>query len=484
VAARGVGGRACGALGLVEPAVAAERGGLVRDETEQGARVADGTAGDAGLRAARYARAMTPRSSGWSWRGWAGIGASAALLLLASVHRFAIGTLAGALMAEFGATAIEIGVLASLYFYLYGAVQIPAGILADTLGPRRTLAASGLCLALGAFVSGSASDLGTAYVGRLLVGLGAAPIFVNALRLLASWFDPARFATLLGLINGSGSVGSFLAGAPLAAAADSFGWRGAFLALAAVTALVTALAWTLVRDRPADDGRERIAGPRLALADVSAIVRDPEIWKALVIKAGLDSSHFLFFAVWAVPYLGQVYGLSRAAASTYLSVGVVGFALGAPLLGVLSDRVFMSRRIPLLLGTSVFTLLWVAVLVPPRGAWGPALMLGVTFAQGFVASSLLLTLSVARDNARPHTAGFATALVNAGGFLSAALFQVVASAVMDLYWTGEMAGGARVYPMAAFQVAFAGCMAAALVSVVVSSRLRERPFAGASPRSR
>ncbi|MBI2219288.1 MAG: MFS transporter [Candidatus Rokubacteria bacterium] len=423
---------------------------------------------------------MTPRPLGTSWRAWAGIGASAGLLLLASIHRFAVGTLAGSLMAEFGATAVHLGVLASLYFYLYGAMQVPAGILADTLGPRRTLVASGVCLAVGAAVSASASDLGTAYVGRVLVGLGAAPIFVNSLRLLASWFDPARFATLLGLINGSGSVGNFLAGAPLAAAADSVGWRGAFTGIAALTVVVTAVAWILVRDRPAGDRHATPAESRLTLADVRAIAGNAEIWKALVIKAGLDSGLFLFFAVWAVPYLGHVYGLSRAAASTYVSVSVVGFALGAPLLGLVSDRVFMSRRIPLLLGSLAFALLWIVVLVPPRGSWGPALMGVITFAMGFAASSLLLTLSVARDNARPHTAGIATAFVNAGGFLSAAVFQVVGSAIMDLYWTGEMAAGVRVYPMAAFQAAFAACLVAAAVSVVVSFRLRERHGASAA----
>jgi predicted MFS family arabinose efflux permease len=420
---------------------------------------------------------VSPRPLRTPWRAWAGIGASAGLLLLASVHRFSVGTLAGSLMAEFGATAIHLGILASLYFYLYGAMQVPAGILADTLGPRRTLVASGVCLAVGAAVSASAPDLETAYVGRVLVGLGAAPIFVNSLRLLASWFDPARFATLLGVINGSGSVGNFLAGAPLAAAADSVGWRGAFTGIAALTVVVTAVAWILVRDRPGDDVDARPARARLRVADVRAIVDNAEIWKALVIKAGLDSGHFLFFAVWAVPYLGQVYGLSRAGASTYVSISVVGFALGAPLLGVLSDRVFMSRRIPLLLGTVAFALLWIPVLIPPRGRSGPALMAVITFAMGFAASSLLLTLSVARDHTRSHIAGIATAFVNAGGFLSAAVFQVVGSAIMDLYWTGETAGGARVYPIAAFRAALVACLVAATVSVVVSLRLRDRPLA-------
>jgi len=73
---------------------------------------------------------------------------------MVNVHRFAVGTLAGPLMAEFGATAVQIGGLASLYFYLYGGMQIPSGILADTWGPRRSLSLAGACLAAGAACSG------------------------------------------------------------------------------------------------------------------------------------------------------------------------------------------------------------------------------------------------------------------------------------------------------------------------------------------
>lgn len=418
-----------------------------------------------------------------AWRAWAGLGAGAGLLLLALVHRFAVGTLAGSLMAEFGASAVQLGVLASLYFYLYGAMQVPAGVMADTLGPRRTLLASGACLAAGAAVSGWAPDLGTAYVGRVLVGLGAAPIFVNVLRLIASWFDPWRFATLVGLLNGAASLGSFLAGAPLAAAADRIGWRGAFGMLAALTVLVTAAAWTLVRDRPRRGDLAPLPALLASLATTRAIAWNPEIWKALAVKAGFDSSHFLFFAVWGVPYLSQLYALPRAAASAFVSISVAGFALGAPCLGLLSDRVFRSRRVPLALAGAGYTSLWgVLLLLPPRGSWGPALMAVTAFLMGFLAASLLLTLSVARDAAPREAAGMAMALVNAGGFLSAAVFQVAASAIMDLLWTGEVAGGVRVYPLRAFHAAFLACLAVAAGSVIVALRLREPRAPGGATR--
>jgi MFS family permease len=412
--------------------------------------------------------------AGASWRRWGCLLASGGLFLVVNIHRYAVGTLAGVLMTAFGATAVEMGGLASLYFYLYGFLQVPSGILADTWGPRHTLLLSGTCLAAGAALCAWAPGLPGLYAGRTLVGLGAAAVFVNGLRLFATWFDPWHFATLVGLLNFLGYTGAFLAGAPLAAAADALGWRHVFWALAAATTLIALACWILVRDHPpGGDAASETPTLRAALQATLVVLRNREVWKALLTKLGLDSSNFVFFALWAVPYLSQVYALPRAIASRYVSTANVAFALGAPCMGLLSDRVFQNRRSPILLAGTGYLLLWGIVLFPPAGPHGPLLFGAVSFAMGFLASSLLLTLSVARDLSAPVTAGVATATVNAGGFLGAAAAQLVTSAILDLLWAGGMAGGGRVYPLAAFRTAFLVCVGLVALSLVAAWRIRE-----------
>jgi sugar phosphate permease len=144
-------------------------------------------------------------------------------------------------------------------------------------------------------------------------------------------------------------------------------------------------------------------------------------------------------------------------------------------MGLLSDRVFRSRRAPLLLAGTGYGLLWIAMLFPPGGPHGPILFGRVAFAMGFLASSLLLTLSVARGLSPPETAGVATATVNAGGFLGAAVAQVIVSVILDLHWEGGMAGGGRVYPLAGFRAAFLLCVGLVAVSVLAAWRIREAP---------
>jgi len=59
------------------------------------------------------------------------------------------------------------------------------------------------------------------------------------------------------------------------------------------------------------------------------------------------------------------------------------------------------------------------------------------------------------------------------GFVGAALTQKYVGGVLDTGWTGTMVEGARVYPVAAYAVAFKVCAVFALVAAGMSLLLRE-----------
>ena len=67
----------------------------------------------------------------------------------------------------------------------------------------------------------------------------------------------------------------------------------------------------------------------------------------------------------------------------------------------------------------------------------------------------------------------AVAVANLGGFLGAALTQGPLGVVLDARWTGATAGGARVYPLAAYHAAFSVCAAFMLVTLLIALALRE-----------
>ena len=95
------------------------------------------------------------------------------------------------------------------------------------------------------------------------------------------------------------------------------------------------------------------------------------------------------------------------------------------------------------------------------------------FAMGLVGAAFVLTWPLGREVNPPELAGVAVATVNLGGFIGVALTQGPLGAVLDAYWQGQLAGGARVYPLEAYRVAFALCAAMVLLAGLTSLTLRE-----------
>jgi MFS family permease len=167
-------------------------------------------------------------------------------------------------------------------------------------------------------------------------------------------------------------------------------------------------------------------------------------------------------------------------AGFYLSFGALGFMLGGPVLGFLSDRVMRDRRRPILLSALAHTVLWALLLgsAPLRpGAGLAALMAGL----GFTAAGLLLCLACARDLSSPETMGIATALVNGGGFFGAAVLQIVLGVILDSRWEGAMVAGARVYPLTAYLTAFSLCLIIMLGTCLAAFYIRETGILRTAP---
>lgn len=397
------------------------------------------------------------------WLIWA---TASALYVLVNFHRFALGVISDQLMAAFAIAAVGLGGLSSLYFYLYAVLQVPAGILADTWGPRRTIAASAVIMAAGSLVFGLAPDLTTAYVGRFLISVGVAAVFVNILKLIADWFPPQFFATMTGLTTTVGFLGGFAAGGPFAHVVEAVGWRRGFLGVGVVTVVIALGCFLLIRDRPAP---VPLGGDTRVLGSLWAVLKTPETWPVFFAKVGITGTYLAFFALWGSPYLMQAHGMTRPEAGGLISLGVLGFVAGGTVIGFLSDRLFRQRKLPLLLGGCCYAVFWIG----PALNLLPASRLGLYFFFfGFFGSSLLLCLSCIKEQ-QPERVGVAIAAVNAGGFLGAAVLQVLLGVVLDLYWQGAMYAGARLYPPVAFAWAFRVClllMGAAVVSIL---RIRE-----------
>ena len=200
---------------------------------------------------------------------------------------------------------------------------------------------------------------------------------------------------------------------------------------------------------------------RRALASVLA---NPATWPGFFVNAGIAGSYLAFAGLWAVPWLEQTHALSRVAAAEHTSTLLLGVALGAVLVGMLSDR-WSNRRGVL----RVYALLYVASWLPwlLHVQWPPWATLAWFGLMGLLIPGFTLTWTVVKEVNRAEHSGIATSVVNVGIFLGTGVLQPLVGAVLD---RGRLAGDLA----AAWDMAIAVLAGSAAFGALMTLFIRER----------
>lgn len=360
-------------------------------------------------------------------------GIALATYLLSFFHRTAPAAIAGELAQAFHIGGAVLGTLAATYFYVYTLLQVPAGVLADTLGPRKILAAGSAIAAAGSLLFAWAPVWELAAVGRTLVGVGVSVAFIAILKVSAVWFPPQRFATLAGLTMFVGNLGAVIAGAPLAWVVTLASWRAVFTGLGLLSAFLALAAWLRVRDRPEALGFAPVnPAPPAARIDwrlaVRRVLANPATWPAFLVNMGVGGSYLAFAGLWAVPWLRETHGLSRVDAAEHASLLLLGVAIGSMLIGVVSDRL-KSRAGVMRLYVLLYALAWLPWLLNVQAPqWAT---LAWFFLMGLLIPGFTLSWTIAKEANPPEFAGIATSIVNLGIFLGTGILQPLVGWILD-----------------------------------------------------
>ncbi len=372
-------------------------------------------------------------------------GLALASFVLSFVHRTAPAAIAGELTQAFSISGAVLGTLAATYFYVYTLLQVPVGVLADTLGPRRILAAGSAIAAAGSLLFALAPAWEIAAVGRTLVGIGVSVAFIAILKVSAVRFPADRFATLAGVTMFAGNLGAVAAGAPLAWIVTFASWRTVFVALAILSALLAIATWLRVRDRPEELGYPPVhAAPATtaklpwmrALAHVAA---NPATWPAFFVNVGVGGSFLAFAGLWAVPYLQQTYAMPRVDAAQHASLLLLGVAVGSVAIGMISDRL-KSRQGVMRVFVLAYTLSWLPWLAHVQ--WPQWATLAWFLVMGLLIPGFTLSWTIAKEANPPAYSGIATSVVNVGIFLGTGILQPWVGWVLDRGRAADDAAGA------------------------------------------
>lgn len=176
-------------------------------------------------------------------------------LLAAAGFRAAPGALMVPLHEEFGWSTSIMSLAVSVNLVLYGLTAPFAAALMDRFGIRQVVAAALVLVAAGA----GGSVLMTAswqllIFWGLLIGLGTGSMaLVFAATIANRWFVQRR-GLVMGILTAGSATGQLIFLPPVAALAESTGWRPASLLIGAAALIVVPIVWLVLRDRPEDRG--------------------------------------------------------------------------------------------------------------------------------------------------------------------------------------------------------------------------------------
>ena len=287
------------------------------------------------------------------FHGWFVVAAAFAVTFVGFGSAYTFSAFVESLQHDFGASRGSVSLVFSLAGFLYFGLGIVSGPLADRVGSRG-LAVTGMILTgLGLAAASLARSLPEVYAAYGLgVGLGVGCAYVPAIGAVQRWFVRRRgFASGLA-VSGIG-VGT-LAMSPLASLLiEMLGWRGAYLALGALAAIVGGGMALLIENDPRDRGLSPDGDPPqsgaqptkpegAAISDAVRSARFVSLYAAcLICSFGV----FVPF-VHLVPY-ARDHGVEASTAVLLLGVIGVGSTAGRFFLGGLADR--LGRELSLLL---------------------------------------------------------------------------------------------------------------------------------------
>ncbi len=370
--------------------------------------------------------------------------------LLVYFHRLSLSVVADNIIREFDTTASTIGLLGAIYFYCYAFMQLPAGLLSDSVGPRKTVTFFLLIAAIGSILFGLSPNIETAFAGRVLVGFGVSMVFIPTMKILSQWFLPQEFAFMAGILNAVGGIGVFAATGLLAFMTINFGWRLSFEIIGACTLLNMILCWIVVRDRPQEKGWPAI--DTIDNQKAGALIEDSQISLPAGVKRVLSEKYFwpvagwfffdcgIFFgfgALWGGPFLMHVYNLSQAETGTILSMIALGMIIGSPLIGLISDKIIKSRKIPLMICSLVLTIDISLLYFFPSNF--TILTLCIIFFIFSVSSSAIVVIgfTTIKELFPVQIAGTSVGIVNLFPFLGGAVFMPFLGKILDVYPKAE-----------------------------------------------
>jgi len=329
------------------------------------------------------------------------------------------------LSASLGLSTIGMASLVGLFYYGYSPFALVSGAAIDRLGARAVVPAGALMTAVGALLFATGS-LTAANVGRFLQGAGGVFSFVGAAYIIGKHFPDSRAATLIGATQmlgmAGGSAGQFLVG-PLII--WGIAWDRLWIGMGIIGLLLAVALFVILPKQEAPVER----GPwvKNSARALAVVARNPLSIISGLIAGLLFIPTNILAMIWGVRFLQEAHGFAYGEAVLRSSMVPLGWIIGCPLLGLISDR--LGRRKPVIIGGAAVLFACLAWILYGPADVLPPYVLGLL--AGVASGSAMIPYTIIKEAHPPELNGTATGLMNFICFTFSALFGPVFGWIME-----------------------------------------------------
>ena len=370
----------------------------------------------------------------------------------------------------FGLSAAGVASLVGLFYYGYSPFSLVAGVAMDQFGPRKVVPLGAALVGIGALLFASGNTQ-AASIGRFIQGPGGVFALVGAAYIATTNFPASRAATLIGATQmfgmAGGSAGQVLVGPVIA---SGLHWSTFWVAMGVAGLVVSLLLVLLLPQRQAQE--RRADWVRQAIGAMKTVFSNPQSILCGMIAGLIFIPTTIFDMVWGVRYLQEARGFDYGDAVMRSSMVPLGWIIGCPLLGFVSDRI--GRRKPVIAAGAVVLLSCLAWILYGDTNVLPPYVLGLV--AGIASGAAMLPYTVIKEANPPSMSGTATGVVNFLNFTFSALLGPVFGGLL-----AAVGGGASRFSLDHYQTTFQPMLYGVALAIGLTFLLKET---GSAARSR